>query len=168
MSIDDKQIAQFKEKLIRHFADVPPPDNQRIALGNDWESQALQDAFSDVDWRTADKQIIQRNYDQLPFFSPEAFHFFIPAFLVYSVDEPEGSRVFEYTVYALTPGKETDNTSQWYVDRLRLFTREQMSSIYEFLDLVRQNPKAYDFYVRIDRGKKRLERYFELAHFTEA
>lgn len=164
MSIDDKQIAQFKEKLMRRFAEVPAPHSQQLTNDDGWEFQALQIAFSGENWRTIDPQVIRQNYDQLPFFSPEAFHYFIPAYLMYSVDEPEGLPVCEYTIYALTPGKESDSTSRWYLKRLKLFSREQMSSIYEFLDLVRQNPEAYDFYTRIDRGRKRLEKYYEQAH----
>lgn len=70
--------------------------------------------------------------------------------------EPD-SIVCQFTIYALVPGKLDDSKKNWWKERFSLFSNEQMSIVFKFLDLVMNDERFYDYHILIQRGKKRLE-----------
>lgn len=94
----------------------------------------------------------------LPLLTPEALHFFLPAFLLYALDNWQ-SEVWHFTVYSLAPGKEKEDDLAWWQRRFSLFTPEQKEVLFAFLDQVIADPEAYHQHTVAQRGKKRLGKY---------
>lgn len=167
--IDEADKLRLIDAIFDAFADVPHP-GRNIAPCGCWECSEVekdfQDAVSASSWQTLATSIIERHFSVLALLSPRAFNSFLPAFLVYALQNYNASDVWEWTIYTLTPGKESDNSSEWWRERLHLFTEEQMNVIYQYLNLIRQDPDAYDFYKDIDRGKPRLETYFNNKNYS--
>ena len=111
-----------------------------------------------------DRETVRLN-PVLSFFTEEAFRYFLPAYLRYSISESvKDSEIIEETVLTLSPGKEDASSSSFYQIRLKLFNDEQLNTIIRFLDWVRDHPDGYRYYKNIDRGKPRLMKYFRESH----
>lgn len=161
-NISKDRLEALKQRVVRAFADVPYPKGP-IAPHECDECHGVEKDFMNQDWKTIDPSIVEENFGKLPLFSPEAFHFFLPAYLVYALENPahERGEVAEFTTYALTPGKEIKESPSWWRERFKHFTREQFELVYEYLDLARETEEFDNFVVAIERGKERLKKYIE-------
>jgi len=162
MSIPKEQLETLKLKIIEAFADVPYPKGV-IAPHECDECQDVRKTFAELDWKTIDQQILENNYDKLPLFSPEAFHFFLPAYLIYSLKhfEDKYNEVPEFTIYTLTPDKSLKENPTCWQEKFENFTLEQFNLIYDFLDLAKENKEFESFITNIKRGKERLKEFIE-------
>ena len=158
---NNDELASLIADIEKHFANVTPPSADNIAeCQNDWEIEEITRTFAGRDWRDLDRETVESN-PVLSLFTPEAFHYFLPAYLRYSIDGPFSySGLLVDTVNRLLPGKETAGSSGLYRDRLRPFNEDQMNTVIKFLDWVRNHPDGYRLYKNIDRGKPRLMKYF--------
>lgn len=99
---------EFRERIIRAFADVPAPESLLINHECD-ECLELQRAFLGKSWREISSELTRKHFSDLSLFSPQAFHAFIPAYLLHSVENLDADdSVSEFTAYALLPGKLAD------------------------------------------------------------
>jgi hypothetical protein len=161
---DKETVIILRKKIQRCFAGVSLPDKNKIAECQDWEAEHLNKTFDKLDWKKLDRSVVESNL-VLPLFSPQAFHYFLPAYLLHSLDDSfDNLTVREHTIITLSPGKEDAASMSFYLERFRLFTEPQMNTVIEFLDWVRNHPQGYIFYKIIDRGRPRLIKYFERAH----
>jgi hypothetical protein len=95
-------------------------------LEKDWKS-----------WQDIPKDVIQKNVDELPFFSPEGYQFVLPAYMTFSLDETDDTMLSTYTAYSLTISsfhRETKNYAyHTFMNRVQIFTAKQTKSIFDFL-----------------------------------
>jgi len=105
-------------------------------------------------WLEIDDAKLEAN-KSLSFFAPKAFHYFLPAYLRYSLRHFNlGSEVCEFTVYALTPnlGREDPVRTAWLRERLSCFDRKQAEIVVRFLTLVLQDEELSGFHYDIEEG----------------
>ncbi len=62
-------------------------------------------AFLNKDWKEITPKILQENYDKLPLFSPEAFHYFLPAYLIYLLENFVFEDVCEFDFIYINAGQ---------------------------------------------------------------
>lgn len=167
MDETNRRIEALKGNIRTGFANTRHPGPDKLAPHECDECRAVRDAFARMDWKTLDDALIKANFDKLPLFSPEAFHFFLPAYMLYSLIHLN-SEVGEFTVYALTPEVQKLNEverkamSSWWQERLKPFSQRQMVIIYEFLDIVKIVKDEEGFRRDrgdIDLGKKQLQKF---------
>jgi len=94
--------------------------------------------------------------------SPSAFHYYLPAYLIYSLEHFNGdSLVCQFTIYAVAPNDGDDETrfQLWWRERMRKFTPEQFTLLERFLDLVSQD-KELSQYNGVVGAKERLRRHY--------
>jgi len=158
------RIEALKGKIRSGFANTRHPGPDKLALHECDECQAVRDAFARVDWKTLDDEVIKANFDKLPLFSPEAFHFFLPAYILYSLTHLY-SEACAFMVYALTPKEQKRNEAErkamllWWQERLKPFSQKQMGIVYEFLDIVKDEEGFRHDREDIDLGKKKLREF---------
>ena len=158
-----EKIAALKNRIDQAFDDAALPQTAPLISHDCEECRQLERDFAGVDWRRADAARVERNYDKLPLLTPAAFHFLLPAFLLYTLERFDAANdVGEFTLYALAPGKDWNRDERRYwTERLKLFTGEQMEAIFEFLDLMRENPvyaaKNYSVGSKIQERLKSLK-----------
>jgi hypothetical protein len=139
-------IAHLRSEIIKAFAEVEQPAKNNIALHECEECRDARKNFTNIKWQEANDKLLESNYDKIPLFSPEAFHYFLPAYLLYTLNnfDDEFSDVCEFTLFAVTPDKsredESGNVSSYWKEKFSSFTFAQMNVIYQFLELARQNP----------------------------
>jgi hypothetical protein len=141
------------------FADVPRPAPGGLVQCDCDECAGVAQSFAGLDWRAVGAEVLEENYDKLPLFSPAAFRHFLPAYLLHSLAHFEYAGVCEYTLYQLTPGRETEAGAAFYREKFAAFTPEQMGAVYDFLELARRDERFAHHHTSIERGVKRLEKY---------
>ena len=136
--VTKEELVALRADILRAFAAGERPPETEIALHECEECAALRAAFAHLDWGRVPAAVLQEHYSALPLFSPAAFAYFLPAYLLYALDHfaPDGGPS-EYTVYSLVPNEpENEDVADWHRERLKPFTREQLVVVERFLDLV--------------------------------
>ncbi len=158
-----EKIEYLKNEITKAFSETEQPVKNNIALHECEECCGVRKDFACVKWQDASNKLLENNYDKIPLFSPEAFNYFLPAYLLYTLNNfyDEFSEVCEFTLYALTPDKswknENGDISSHWIEKFSLFTFAQMSSIYQFLALAKENPiYRYNDANSIERAFDRL------------
>jgi hypothetical protein len=86
------EIELLKTQIRQAFASTPPPDPSNLRNSSESEEPyLLEDEFRDKrDWTLLDPEFIDRSPDgfgtALSFFSPEAFRYYLPAYLIADLD----------------------------------------------------------------------------------
>jgi hypothetical protein len=145
----------LKEEIVHVFSDVELPTVPTSVPDLRMHSQAR--------WQDTPITAIEASFDKLPLLTPEELHFYLPAYLCYALDTWADSLVWEFTVYALSPGKVKSGDMEWWRDRFRRFTPQQMQTLIRFLNLVLSDPNQYSIHTSVERGKKRLMQYTGLT-----
>ena len=122
--------------------------------------------FKAKSWMDISPTLLKENYSNLSLFSPEAFHAFIPAYLIHSVENfDDDDMVSEFTAYAFLPDKlasSDEGHGNWWKLKLSLFTDEQFALLLAYLDLVEGNDEYFDRSL-MRRCRERLIQFREEA-----
>jgi hypothetical protein len=123
------------EQIERAFKDTVYPGDDRIVENpNDMESSRLRARFKGKHWTTVPLSTLIKDRSGLPLMTPEAFRFFLPAYMHASVVYPDAVDVIpENVVFHLTPPAERSANAEWFRERIRGFSPEQMETIRSFI-----------------------------------
>jgi hypothetical protein len=168
MIVPEDKLKTLKQKVIQAFADVPSPKGD-ITLCKWDECRDINKDFTGKDWKTIESEIIRKNHNKLSFFLPQAFHYFFPAYLIYSLENfhyeyfrHPYDDTCEYTIYQVAPTqKSIENNFGWWQERFGDFTLEQINCAYEFLDLVSEDKNFDTFFEDVETGKQNLKKLIE-------
>lgn len=157
MSDIEEDIDRLVRAIHAVFLEEPAPTAQELIAHKCEECQALQEALAGLRWREIPRAILEKHYDQLPLLSPKAFHYYIPAYLAYSLrrvpptDEPwandipaslsvsDHQPIVDFTIYSLAPGSEER------LDAYRLFfTKPQARFVRDWLSFIKIHGKHFD------------------------
>lgn len=121
---------ELKLSIRNEFASVPHPGAA--------DCRGVAEAFQHTTWQTITAAQIDANYDKLPLLSTKAYHHFLPAFLIRSLDAP-GGLTWEWTFYELTPknistDSKSTNLQRWYDERTHIFTTDQLTCIIAYIE----------------------------------
>jgi hypothetical protein len=127
MTADD-----LKQKIEEAFAGTVTPGDEHIALHECPECQEIRESFRGQCPTTLPDDVIDSHFDSLPLLSPEAFRYFISAYMRYSLEHPD-STVAQFVLYALAP-QDYDN---FYSERFGLFRAREIKAVIAFLEFLR-------------------------------
>jgi len=151
-----RRIAKLRGEIAAAFGGARAPAIDRIALHQCSECATLRAAFAGKDWHTLDRAFLDRFFSKLPLLSPEAMSYYLPAYLLCSLDDfTPDNIVAEFTVYHLAPDEPTsDRDRAWWRQKLRYLTADQMAVLADFMQLVGED-EAFRTYLG-DVGPKHL------------
>src|SRR5664279_1983181 len=158
----DRQLSGLKEALRASFSAASLPAQEDVAPHDCKECRAIREAFAGRTWESLRPHEVEQRFDSLPMLSPSAFHYYLPAYLIYSLEHFKGdSLVCQFTIYAVAPNDGDDETrfQLWWRERMRKFTPEQFTLLERFLDLVSQD-KELSQYNGVVGAKERLRRHY--------
>lgn len=151
VEVNKEKIEHLKSEIIKAFAETEQPAKDNIALHECEECRSVREDFANVKWQEASNDLLEDNFGQISLFSSQAFNYFLPAYLLYTLNNfDDGSLgVCEFTLYAVTPDKnwkdKNGTISFYWIKQFSLFTSAQMNCVYQFLVLAKQNPiYSYD------------------------
>jgi hypothetical protein len=145
MEISPTQLEELRQRILATFPKADPPMPEKITSHPCEECAGVTEDFCGVSWWSADNTLIDENFDDLPLFTPEAYHYYLPAFLLRALDtfDPD-NLVAQFCVYDLSP-KETAE-DPWFRRRLNQFTPDEVSVIATFLEYVRADERFAQYH----------------------
>ncbi|SRR6266480_4434545 len=75
------------ERIEAAFENVPRPRSDAV-VNPTYDDEGVTAVFSDKTWKDISIDQLRTHHDALSFFSPEAFHYFLPAFMVAELKDP--------------------------------------------------------------------------------
>ena len=90
MNLSDQRSQDLRERVLSAFEPVPYPGHENISKvrGDSQEGDETYAVFSGRNWRDRSTwQAASNHSEALTWFTPEAFHYFLPAFLLACLDE---------------------------------------------------------------------------------
>lgn len=163
MSVSENQLEKLKQRIFKAFEDVPYPKST-IAPHECDECRDVRKTFAGKNWKTIPAAILEENYGIIPLFSPEAFNYFLPAYLIHSLGNfgEKYDTTCEFTIYAVSPDNEDiKNRLDYWKQKFADFTTEQMNCIYEFLDFVRIDENFESFVNEVATGRQNLKDFIK-------
>lgn len=164
MTTSKEKLDALKQKIVQAFEDVCYPTSE-IATHECEECRGVRRTFADLNWKTIEPTILEENFGIIPLFSPEAFHYFLPSYLIYSLNhfsEKRTNEVLEYTIYAVAPtNKDLKERMEYWQERFQDFGGEQIDCIYKFLETIEADRDFYNFEKQVRNGKQNLKRLTE-------
>lgn len=151
MDLNKKDIVL--EKINRAFSNVPYPGDDNITIHPIGLDQEIEDYFRGKSWKGHPaEQLRYHHTDALGLFSPEGYHYYLPAFLT-AVLQGEYD-IGWYIGFSLERGSENSTIKgktkeQFFIERMKLFSKEQCVVLLEFFGYLiesNQDPENNDNY----------------------
>ena len=117
------------------WAEVPYPGDKNIFTPTSYDDEGITEYFSGTDWRHHPAEDLRRRCFALSrFFTPPAFHYWLPAYLFAALENPlEFSQGTECLIDSFLPGRVDD-----LLEKMALLTFDQkLAVIMVFESLVR-------------------------------
>ena len=116
------------------FAGTPCPGDGGLLHPQCMDDGDVKDFYGRTDWRSVPDEIIDRNNASLCFFSAEAYRFYVPAYLIWVLNNFAScdSSTVDSTIYSFTPGK--GDLRQFSLSKYALFNAAQRTAVLDFLE----------------------------------
>ena len=75
------------EQIISAFKDTPHPGNRFEDISATLRDEGIVDYFAGRTWRGHEVKDLHYHYDALSFFTPKAFRYYLPAFVLADLSE---------------------------------------------------------------------------------
>jgi hypothetical protein len=135
-----------KEKIKSAFANVHFPDDDSLLSPDSKDEEEIKD-FKGKNWQNWEdvpKDIIDYNHSSLPFFSPSALIFLMPAYMMAGLNDTTTNTLL-FTLFALTPNQNSGepNPTEYFLSWTTQLTPDQRTSIVLFLEYIQEqiNPE---------------------------
>jgi hypothetical protein len=135
----------LKRQIEQAFADVQSPDGERLL---DFDRNHCEECAEDYDydmeafagkhWKELSSDFMDTHARTIRSFTPEAFHFYLPAYLIASLDNPE-SEAADYLLTMLKPPELWEETAvkSEFAHRIGVLTEEQTQAIRSFIHFLK-------------------------------
>ena len=146
--MDDPAEVVVANKIRAAFADVMYPGDENIVRAEEVchpEWNEVEQAFKGKHWGQLRVDFLHYHYDALYVFTPEAYRYYLPAYMLNSILYNEESDIVPATViYSLTPREDPKDLDD-FNDRIGGFTPLQREAVKSFLAYLRMSyPDEYD------------------------
>lgn len=124
-------------KIREAFAQAEYPGNDKIVAPT-YDDEGTSELFVESDrYRLAPKDLAN-HVDSLCFFTPEAFRYFLPAFMLVELEHPDQSGMIAETVlFHFTPTTDQGAIAR-YQRRIQCFTPKEREAIAAFLTYIQR------------------------------
>ena len=141
MVLDPDIIRTAIAEIEAAFSGLNPPDDARLLHPQCMDDGDIMDFYGALDrWQLTDDTIIN-NYAAPSFFSMEAFQYFMPAFMIWSLNHHDTIEYApESTIRAFDPANANPGLYEFQVSKFALFTERQRAAVIRFLQAFSADP----------------------------
>lgn len=138
-----------KESVIslieKAFADLPHPGDT-LLHSSCQDDTDIRPFYGIQDWREASSQMIEREDAALCFFSPAAFRYFLPAYLIWTLNNYDTSEspTVNSTIYSLDPTSARADLQPFMRSKYSLLSQAQRHAVIAFLEHMSARPDHCD------------------------
>ncbi|NJL88244.1 MAG: hypothetical protein HC886_23475 [Leptolyngbyaceae cyanobacterium SM1_1_3] len=134
--IDELSVRVVQKTQTAFATSQYPGDDDLVEDKSYWEAINLSEQFRGKDWKKIDLKVLKKNRFSLSLFTPEAFHYYLPTFILASVLHPDEVDTLPDSVfYSLTPPEEEGAEMDKFRRRTENFNATQRESIREYIEL---------------------------------
>ncbi len=121
MEASDKQ--KLVESIEKAWTGVPYPGDQNIFTPESYDDEGITEYFSGTTWKGHTISGLRSRCSAInTFFTPKAYHYWLPAYLIAAVEDPlELSQGAQCLVASVSPGRSSD-----VEEKMALLTNDQM------------------------------------------
>ncbi len=128
------------------FDDRSPPTDEQLLHPDCRDDVDIQQFYGGVAWQDMDDAMIVYNYAAPGAFSPKAYRYYLPAYLIWALRNPDNIEyVSEAFLISLDPGTELEMLHEFRKSKFELLTREQKSVVKKFLNYFGNNRDLAEF-----------------------
>jgi hypothetical protein len=131
---------ELAELIEESFRDIPyPGDSSLVVIRNefDLERREILEAFAGKHWTTLRLGFLRYHHQSIFFFTPAAYRFYLPAYLLVSVlSYDKAGNIPGSVVFSLTAPEEPGPDMDRFLSRMGGFTTTQKSTIAAFLEFL--------------------------------
>lgn len=131
-----------RASIARAFARAKPPPDEQIVVAEpreDPECAEIAEAFQGKHWEDVSAAVIQHHADSLPLLTPLAFRYYLPAYMLASLESPRDDfypdDILSFLLFDLVPPRRRSARAQ-------LFSADERRAIAAYLKLVAQRREA--------------------------
>jgi hypothetical protein len=108
------------------WRDVPYPGDEHIFTPDSYDDEDIVNYFGGTTWQGHTPANLRAHSSAFTFFTPEAFHYWLPAFMIAAIQNPEEADVIcEYIPWSVS--------NQYASERWPLFTASQRQAVATYL-----------------------------------
>ena len=149
------------EAISSAWKDVPCPGTENIFTPDSYDDEGITEYFKDTTWHGHKPEIL-RGFDSAisTFFTNEAYHYWLPAFLIAAVENPEElSQGTDAIVRSFIP--EDYWRKEEYYSRMAMLTNEQKMVIISVIEHLAEFHFHPDYPDAIEEEKLALKYLYE-------
>lgn len=135
----EQTIDKLVGRIEKAFASVEHPGERRLVDPDDkYARSEIEGFFPNVHWRDVTPEAFENNCDALAFFTPEAWQYYLPAFLCWTLKSfrTSDSCTVDFTIYNLALEKKK-SLRQRSLSNFSRLTEDQTKAVVAFLEFMR-------------------------------
>jgi hypothetical protein len=136
-----------KAKILGAFAAAPYPGDANLVVdptGWDPECREIASAFKAKSWNDVCREMVRKYSQALPLFTPEAFRYYLPAYMIASIEPgSDADAVRDFVLANLTPPRQpTGWPAEFFHARAAQFSAAERDANKSFLELIEEQRLA--------------------------
>ena len=146
MSLDASTIQSVIAEIDQAFAGMEPPGDDKLLHPNCMDDVDMLEFYGYVRSEDLTDAMVVYSYAAPTSFSPEAFRYYLPAYLKWSLhnqDSPEYAS--ESILLALDPATDKEMLHEFRRSKFALFDKAQIAAVKKFLWVVSEHPYLGEF-----------------------
>ena len=141
MVLDPDFIQTTIAEIEAAFSGLNPPSDERLLHPQCMDDGDIVDFYGQLDRQRISDDTIIRNYAAPSFFSAEAFQYYMPAFMIWSLRHHDTIEYApESTIRAFDPTSSGPGLYDFQVSKYALFTHRQRATVIPFLQAFLPDP----------------------------
>lgn len=141
MGVDPEIVRTIIAEIEAAFSGMSAPGDAKLLHPLCMDDGDIKDFYGVLDRGQLTDDIIINNYAAPSFFSMEAFQYFMPAFMIWSLKHHDSIEyVTESTIRAFYPTSEEPKMCEFQVSKFTLFTERQCAAVVKFLQSFSSDP----------------------------
>lgn len=142
MSKNTEKVKLVEENIRQAFKDSPyPGDSNLVNIQGryDFERQEIFESFVGKHWEEVPLDTLKFHHEALCFFKPEAYRFYLPAYLLATAKSYyQADNIPNSVVYGLDVSDMPDNERERFMEIMSGFSDQQKKAILSFLRFLQQ------------------------------
>ena len=141
MPIDPTAVEAVVAEIEAAFGGLTPPGDDTLLHPRCMDDNDIAEFYGAPEWRALPDAFLIRNYAAPSFFSPEAFRYYMPAFMVWSLRHADSVEYApEATLRAFDPDAAGPALRDFQLSKFALFDEAQRRAVVAFLEAFRGAP----------------------------
>ncbi len=133
----DSRNKMLLQVINEAFVNVPFPKAEELAASGGDEASAEANAFRGKLWHELSAGFLHRNRDALFWFTPEAFHYYLPAYLTACVETEDINALYVHNVLSFLRPPENETLAHFRRERLSMLSHKQLDVLEKWLEWLR-------------------------------